>query len=96
MTKVFITGIAGLLGSTFARYLINQGGYEVIGIDNGIGGIDENVPEKEIQKEKEIVIDEINSYLDAPSDKIFDDFEALLFQNHSLGTNILGTKESVA
>jgi nucleoside-diphosphate-sugar epimerase len=29
MTKVFITGIAGLLGSTFARYLINQGGYEV-------------------------------------------------------------------
>jgi nucleoside-diphosphate-sugar epimerase len=46
MTKVFITGIAGLLGSTFARYLINQGGYEVIGIDNGIGGIDENVPEK--------------------------------------------------
>ena len=55
-----------------------------------------NFPEKEIQKEKEIVIDEINSYLDAPSDKIFDDFEALLFQNHSLGTNILGTKESVA
>jgi UDP-glucose 4-epimerase len=46
MTKVFITGIAGLLGSTFARYLINQGGYEVTGIDNGIGGIDENVPEK--------------------------------------------------
>tara|TARA_R110000803_G_scaffold210676_1_gene283131 strand:+ start:4480 stop:5487 length:1008 start_codon:yes stop_codon:yes gene_type:complete len=46
MTKVFITGIAGLLGSTYARYLINQGGYEVVGIDNGVGGIDENVPEK--------------------------------------------------
>ena len=46
MTKVFITGIAGLLGSSFARYLINQGGYEVTGIDNGIGGIDDNVPEK--------------------------------------------------
>ena len=48
MTKVFITGIAGLLGSSFARYLINQGGYEVVGIDNGIGGIDSNVPEKAI------------------------------------------------
>ena len=46
MTKVFITGIAGLLGSSFARYLINQGGYEVTGIDNGVGGIDDNVPEK--------------------------------------------------
>lgn len=44
MKKVFITGIAGLLGSTFAKQLINQGTYEVIGIDNGIGGIPENVP----------------------------------------------------
>lgn len=52
-------------------------------------------PFKEIQKEKEIIIDEINSYLDSPSDKIFDDFEALLFKGHSLGNNILGTKESV-
>jgi predicted Zn-dependent peptidase len=57
--------------------------------------LNSNFPEKEIQKEKEIVLDEINSYLDSPSDKIFDDFEALLFQNHPLGTNILGTKESV-
>ncbi len=51
--------------------------------------------EKEIQKEKEIIIDEINSYLDSPSDKIFDDFESYLFKNHALGNNILGTKESV-
>ena len=43
--KVFITGISGLLGSTLARYLINQGGYEVSGIDNGIGGVEGNVPE---------------------------------------------------
>ena len=35
-----------------------------------------NFPLKEIQKEKEIILDEINSYLDSPSDKIFDDFEA--------------------
>jgi predicted Zn-dependent peptidase len=58
--------------------------------------INSNFPEKEIQKEKEIVLDEINSYLDSPSDKIFDDFENYLFSNHSLGANILGTKESVS
>ncbi len=58
--------------------------------------LNSNFPEKEIQKEKEIVLDEINSYLDSPSDKIFDDFEAHLFKNHPLGTNILGTKESVS
>lgn len=53
-------------------------------------------PPKEIEKEKEIILDEINSYLDAPSDKIFDDFEEHLFKNHRLGANILGTKESVS
>lgn len=52
-------------------------------------------PKKEIEKEKEIVLDEINSYLDSPSDKIFDDFEAYMFEDHSLGNNILGTKDSV-
>ncbi len=52
-------------------------------------------PEKEIEKEKEIILDEINSYLDNPSDKIFDDFEELLFKNHELGNNILGNKKSV-
>jgi predicted Zn-dependent peptidase len=52
-------------------------------------------PEKEIEKEKEIILDEINSYLDSPSDKIFDDFDGLMFESHPLGTNILGTKESV-
>jgi predicted Zn-dependent peptidase len=53
-------------------------------------------PEKEIEKEKEIILDEINSYLDSPSDKIFDDFESHLFKNHPLGENILGTKKSVS
>lgn len=57
--------------------------------------INSNFPEKEIEKEKEIVLDEINSYLDSPSEKIFDDFEAALFRNHPLGNNILGTKDSV-
>ncbi|MBI2258063.1 MAG: insulinase family protein [Flavobacteriia bacterium] len=52
-------------------------------------------PKKEIEKEKEIIYDEINSYLDSPSDKIFDDFEKHLFPNHPLGYNILGEKSSV-
>ena len=52
-------------------------------------------PQKEIQKEKDIIIDEINSYLDSTSDKIFDDFEAHLFKGHALGNNILGTKKNV-
>ena len=42
--KVFITGVSGLLGSTMARFLINQGD-EVVGIDNMIGGVEGNVPE---------------------------------------------------
>ncbi|MEY4287655.1 MAG: hypothetical protein RL511_1744 [Bacteroidota bacterium] len=53
-------------------------------------------PQKEIEKEKEVILDEINSYLDSPSDKIFDDFDAKLFKGHPLGQNILGTKESVS
>lgn len=43
--KVYITGIAGLLGSNLAKYLLDKGGYHVIGIDNGIGGIEENIPD---------------------------------------------------
>lgn len=52
-------------------------------------------PEKELEKEKEVVLDELNSYLDSPGDRIFDDFEAHLFKGHPLGGNILGTEESV-
>ena len=52
-------------------------------------------PDLELDKEKEVILDELNSYLDSPSDKIFDDFEAYLFKDHSLGNNILGTKKSV-
>ena len=57
--------------------------------------INSTFPVKEIEKEKEIIFDEINSYMDAPSDKIFDDFEELLFKNHALGNNILGNKKSL-
>ena len=50
---------------------------------------------KEVEKEKEIIIDEINSYLDSPYDKIFDDFEEELFKGHALGNNILGVKKGL-
>ena len=49
-----------------------------------------NFPENEIQKEKDVIIDEINSYKDSPSELIFDEFEDLLFTGRSLGKNILG------
>mgnify|MGYP003623277833 CR=1 FL=1 len=47
-------------------------------------------PPLEIQKEVEVIIDEINSYEDNPSELIFDEFENLIFPNHPLGRNILG------
>jgi len=52
-------------------------------------------PEKEIEKEKDVVIEEINSYLDNPSELIFDDFEELIFSGQPIGRNILGSPESV-
>lgn len=54
-----------------------------------------NFPAKEIEKEKLVIIDEISSYQDSPSEQIFDDFEEHIFSNHPLGRNILGTEESV-
>ena len=47
-------------------------------------------PQHEIDKEVEVIIDEIQSYEDSPSELIFDDFEELIFPNHPLGRNILG------
>jgi predicted Zn-dependent peptidase len=47
-------------------------------------------PEKEIEKEKDVIIDEINAYEDTPAEAIFDDFEDLLFPGSTLGRNILG------
>lgn len=52
-------------------------------------------PEKEMEKEKDVIIDEINSYLDSAEDTIFDEFESMIFSGHSLGSPILGTVESV-
>lgn len=52
-------------------------------------------PAKELEKEKEVILDEINSYQDTPSEQIFDDFDEQVFINHPLGRNILGTEESL-
>ncbi len=52
-------------------------------------------PENELAKEKEVILDEINSYLDSPSDEIYDLFEEMVFKGHPLARNILGTTELV-
>jgi len=52
-------------------------------------------PEKELAKEKEVILDEILSYQDNPSELIFDDFEELMFPNHPMGRNILGTESTL-
>ncbi|MCD8080493.1 MAG: insulinase family protein [Bacteroides sp.] len=50
-------------------------------------------PQNELEKEAEVVIDEISSYEDNPAELIFDDFEELIFPAHPLGRNILGKPE---
>ena len=52
-------------------------------------------PEQEIQTEKGVVIDEIHSYKDTPSEDIYDRFEEMIFAGHPLSSNILGTVASV-
>jgi len=57
--------------------------------------IDSTFPEKELKKEQEVIVDEINSYNDTPSELIFDEFEELIYEGHPMGRNILGTPELV-
>ncbi|WPO38798.1 pitrilysin family protein [Flammeovirgaceae bacterium SG7u.111] len=52
-------------------------------------------PEKEIEKERGVILEEMSMYLDDPGDAIQDDFDEVIFGEHPLGQNILGTKESV-
>ena len=52
--------------------------------------------QKEIGREKEVIIDEINSYFDSPGELIFDDFEEQLYKGQSIGRNILGSPESLS
>lgn len=52
-------------------------------------------PDKELDREKEVIIDEINTYKDSPADLIYDTFEDMLFEGSELGHNILGRKAAL-
>jgi predicted Zn-dependent peptidase len=53
------------------------------------------LPKKELEKEKDVIMDEIHSYLDSPSEAIFDDYEELIYHGHPIGRNILGIKKTI-
>ena len=52
-------------------------------------------PQQEIEKERGVILEEIDCYEDNPAELIFDDFENTLFRGHSLGHNILGTPQHI-
>jgi predicted Zn-dependent peptidase len=52
-------------------------------------------PEKELEREKNVIVDEINSYNDSPAELIYDEFEELIFDGHPLAKKILGTESSI-
>ncbi len=52
-------------------------------------------PQHEIEKEVEVICDEIESYNDSPAELIYDDFENIIFEGHPLGHNILGNAEQL-
>ncbi|WP_295937514.1 pitrilysin family protein [uncultured Alistipes sp.] len=52
-------------------------------------------PERELEREKEVIVDEINTYKDSPADMIYDTFEDMLFAGSELGHNILGSKAAL-
>lgn len=52
-------------------------------------------PQEELDRERDVVLEEAASYRDTPSDAVYDDFEDLLFADSELGHNILGRKEDL-
>ena len=52
-------------------------------------------PQAEIDKEVEVIVDEIESYNDSPAELVYDLFENAIYKGHSLGHNILGTAEQL-
>lgn len=52
-------------------------------------------PEKEVEKEKQVIVEEIEMYEDSPEESIYDEFFELMFPGHPLGFNILGTRNNV-
>ena len=53
-------------------------------------------PGRELEKERGVILEEMSMYQDAPEDAIIDDFDAVVFGQHPLGVNILGTRASVS
>lgn len=52
-------------------------------------------PETELNKEREVVLEEIDSYRDTPMEAVYDDFEDLLFADSTMGHNILGNEQDL-
>jgi predicted Zn-dependent peptidase len=53
-------------------------------------------PPKQIERERQVILEEMAMYRDSPDDSLQDEFDAAIFQNHALGRNILGTEETVS
>lgn len=53
-------------------------------------------PEKQIERERQVILEEMSMYRDTPEDSIQDEFDEQIFPNHALGKNILGTEETVS
>lgn len=53
-------------------------------------------PDKQIERERNVILEEMSMYVDSPEDAIQDDFDQLVFPGHALGNNILGTAETVS
>lgn len=52
-------------------------------------------PEKQIERERNVILEEMAMYYDSPEDAIQDEFDTIVFGSHPLGKNILGTNESI-
>lgn len=53
-------------------------------------------PDKQLEKERNVILEEMAMYYDSPEDAIQDDFDEILFPDHQLGKNILGNQDSVS
>lgn len=53
------------------------------------------IPEKELEKERGVILEEMSMYLDSPDDSLQDEFETVIYRKHPMGMNILGKKETV-
>ncbi|MBB6002398.1 pitrilysin family protein [Arcicella rosea] len=55
-----------------------------------------NFPDKQVERERGVILEEMAMYYDSPEDAIQDDFDEIVFANHQLGKNTLGNQESVS